>query len=212
MRRANARLAPRCATATAFLLPAPQIISSTPLTAPALRVHRLEPTAWPTVSAAPISAIYSDYSSAPAVRAARIATPASPTMNAVAATAAIMLPADAVDRLATAATAMLPAVATTAPAAARRALAVHRVHTLATPAPPAHSAATEEFARAEDVAWSLTTPATPTLIAVAATAAPSPGAFASCDCFPHGFPCTRRGHSALAAPAPAAPSPKRHRG
>jgi hypothetical protein len=72
-------LAPRCAAATAFLLTAPQIGSSTPLTAPALRVNRLAPPAPP-----PISAVATAAPMVPALAIHRLARNASPALTAVA--------------------------------------------------------------------------------------------------------------------------------
>jgi hypothetical protein len=84
-------------------------------------------------------------------------------------------------------------------------------------APPTKSAV-EESAMEERVAVWGPLDATPTLTAVSDVAsilltALLCGSAKACDRFPNGFPCTRGGHSAsVAAPAPAAPSTKRHGG
>src|SRR5215211_837997 len=123
-----------------------------------------------------------------------MATSAPPAMTTAVAATALM--AAAVDRLAPSALATFSAVAATAILAP----ALLRVYRMAAPATTTMTAATLQFAQAEDVAGRNTTSAAPTLSAVPATAACPPAgalAFAACDCFPNGFPCTRSAHSAL---------------
>src|SRR5215211_1583017 len=82
----------------------------------------------------------------------------------------------------------------------------------ALPSPPPLSAAAE-CPRTEDVAARVRSPASPTVTAASPRSVKSASTVdAHFDRFPHGFPCTRSSHSALAAPAPAAHSTKRHRG
>ena len=129
---ANARLAPRWAAATAFLLPVSQISSSTPLAAPALRADRMAASAPPTISAAAASA-----TAAPAIRADLQAAPAPMTISAAAQIFAGQTEYVAARKL------------------VRAARAVAQI-------------------------------------------SPARTADAFFDCLPHGFPCTRSGHSALA--------------
>jgi hypothetical protein len=82
---------------------------------------------------------------------------------------------------------------------------------LAAPAPPANSAVADYADRTEPVAATVSRSAWSTMTAVVATAPTT--AVANFQSLPNSFPRTRSGHSAsVAAPAPAAPSPKRHRG